>query len=550
MRAVTVFIFFLSFVLRLDASERAVIYPDIIPGAKLQILNVPGFRSVDDCRPKCKMAHSISYDQQITATGQKQVRSFKDVDGDTVFEEYIEVETVVDQKLIKGWVPADLTSHQRPDEELTTPETHNAWFSTKPPKLQTAPKNAFRQLCSDVVDWAMPTKKFVPSESDMHSFAKKTKEDAAREKLPLLQTTKIVEQLVGKCAIENPKALAETDLKSPISYDSIVLPQLINDNVAIYKKEKDKAVVVNQGAFLHVRDLNIPNLNAQTLIEIDALSRTIFAEMAGCIPIGPQYAMAVARVIKNREVEVQKLKAADYKKAKDEGREYNPVGGNEFMWEKSAIHWPGKNISTKVATSPVQFSGWNNHIIDSKALKKAREVRRKELIASGVKPGDAAQQARQQVKENPDTLEFYKFNKSGMLHTLCPPRSPDENYYEGRKPYPELLAIWHNTVKIAVEATLYPEQFAKKTESLKDVLHYTSGRSSFYGFCPLKGPVVDGKKLDSNRCLNLWIDPKRSPEYCKKSVEEPAKKTESKKKDAKRSPAKVKLKGTDKKIYR
>lgn len=499
---------------------RAVIYPDIVPGAKLQILNLPGFRSADDCTPKCKIAHSISYNQEIIATGQKQVRSFEDDDGETVFEEYIEVETVVNQNLVKGWVPVDLTSHQRPDEETTTSESHNSWFSTTPPKSLAAPKGLIRQFCSNVIDWVMPAKKFVPSEADMHSISRKAAEDATRDKLPLLQTTKIVEQLVGKCAIDDPKKLSESDLKGPISYDSIVLPKLLNDPVKIYKKEKDQTVAINQNAILHVRDLNIPNLNAQKLIEIDALSRTIFAEMAGCIPIGPQYAMAVARVIKNREAAIEK----------------NPNEATEFMWEKTALHWPGKNISTKVASSPVQFSGWNNHTIDSPALKKAREKKRKELIAAGTKPGEAAKLARQEVKENPKTLEYYKFNKSGMLHTLCPPSRPDEPYYGGEKPYPELLAIWHNTVKIAVEATLYPEQFAKKTQSLKDVLHYTSGRSSFYGFCQFKGPVVDGKKLDSNRCLNLWIDPERSPEYCDQAKVEP------KKKVAQRARAKVKTK--------
>lgn len=554
------------------AQTRTVIYPDIIPGAKLQILNLPGFRSFDDCKPKCKMETSIPYDQEIVATGQKKIQSFEDQDGDTVVEEYIEVETASG---VKGWVPADLTSHDRPSEDPSVGDKSNTWFSMRTAKRDSTSQGSLEKVCSAAWNFIFPPAKFEPSASDMHSVTKKAEEEALRAKLPLYQTTKIVEQLVGKCAVDDPANISEADLKGKLSYDKLVIPKLINDEVTVYKKEKKVTVAIKQSALLHVRDLDIPHLNPQKLIEIDALSRTIFAEMAGCIPIGPQYAMAVARVIKNREKAIE-----DSLIKKEEDRKKNPdkidpkkktKEQSEFLWEKIATpktgesdedtekrsikHWPGKNLSSKIATSPVQFSGWNNHIIDSQALKKAREARRKELIRQGKSSAEAAKLAREQIKEDPDTLAYYKFNKSGIQHTLCPPSRADENYYKGEKPYPELLAIWHNTVKIAVEATLYPEQFAKKTESLKDVLHYTSGRSSFYGFCPFKNPVVDGKKLDSGRCLNLWIDPDRSPEHCsaeqlaawnakkgKKTSATADKKAETKRKPAAKPKAKEKRK--------
>jgi hypothetical protein len=483
---------------------------------------------MDDCKPKCQILQSLTYDQQLTATGQKEVRSFEDDDGETVLEEFIEVETIEGSNVIKGWVPADLTSHDRPTEEPILDDSKGAWFSMTPPvKTKEKSIGGFQQFCNSLIEKFSPKTIYTPNMNDVHSVSQKAQADELRAKLPLLQTTKIVEQLVGQCALDNPKELSEKDLNGPISYDTFVLPKLLNSSVPVYKKEKDQTVVVNQSPVMHVKDLDIPNLNAQKLIEIDALSRTIFAEMGKCMKDGPQYgpkyALAVARVIKNREAAVIK----------------NPKAADEFIWEKTAIHWPGKNLSTKVASSPVQFSGWNNHTIDSVELKKARDVRRRELISRGVKPAAAAMQARQEIKEDPKTLKFYKFNKSGMLHTLCPPSRPDEPYYGGEKPYPELLAIWHNTVKIAVEATLYPEQFNKKTDSLKDVLHYTSDRSSFYGFCPFKNAVVDGKKLESSRCLNLWIDPKRSPQYCKpeKVVEQ---KSPKDLKPQQRSPAKSK----------
>lgn len=517
------------------AQERSVIYPDIIPGAKLEILSAPGFRSATECNSKCKLEYALPYDQEIVATGKKQVRSFEDQDGDTVLEEYIEIETTVGLKAVKGWVPADLTSHDRPSADPSMDDKTNAWFSTTPLARAEPQQNGFMKFCSGIKNFVFGSSIYEPGKSDIHSVSDKMKEDAAREKIPLYQTTKIVEQLIGKCAIENPKNLSEADLKGPISYDTFVLPTLMQQKFSIYKKEKDDAILVTQSPMSHVRDLNIPNLNAQKLIEIDALARTIYAEMAGCIPIGAQYGMAVARVIKNREAAVEKgrKELAELKKKYPNRTDLpeKPRDETEFLWEKSALHWPGKSLTTKLASSPVQFSGWNNHIIDFEELKKARKARQKELIASGTKPAEAVELANEEIKSNSKTLKYYKFNKSGMLHTLCPPSRADENYYDGRKPYPELLAIWHNTIKIAVEATLYPEQFAKKTDSIKDVLHYTSGRSSFLNFCPMNGAVVDGKKLESNRCLNLWIDPERSKVDCQKpksKSEEPKKEKSTK----------------------
>ena len=43
----------------------------------------------------------------------------------------------------------------------------------------------------------------------------------------------------------------------------------------------------------------------------------------------------------------------------------------------------------------MQFSGWNNYVIDSKALKLARDARRKDLIASGHSPAEATKMARE-----------------------------------------------------------------------------------------------------------------------------------------------------------
>jgi hypothetical protein len=163
---------------------------------------------------------------------------------------------------------------------------------------------------------------------------------------------------------------------------------------------------------------------------------------------------------------------------------------------------------TRVASSPVQFSAWNKDIIDFDALKEARENRAKQLQKQkrGLSSFQAMKQAQEELKPDPQTKEFYKFNESGLKHTLCPPSDMNKPYYDGHLPSKNLNEIWKQTLQAAVEASLYPEKFNRRTDSLKHVLHYTSGRNSFYNYQQVR-PSVEGQKINSDRCLNLWVKP-------------------------------------------
>jgi hypothetical protein len=115
----------------------------------------------------------------------------------------------------------------------------------------------------------------------------------------------------------------------------------------------------------------------------------------------------------------------------------------------------------------------------------------------------ATKTANEDIKPDATTKAYYKFNESGLLHTLCPPSHPKKPYYDGHPPSESLHEIWKNTVKVAVEAVLYPDTFNKKTDSMKDVPHYTSGRmrlkQKFYA-----GPIL--------ACI------RRRPEFRKKAM--------------------------------
>lgn len=135
----------------------------------------------------------------------------------------------------------------------------------------------------------------------------------------ITSTAEIVKPFVGACVI-NPKEKNQS-YRSGNPYDNYVLPQVSKQKIPKVTKENGEM------------------LTSQDLVAIDALSRTLYAEMARCYKNGLQYPMTVAKIAMNRAVTTERHR--------------------EFIRDD---HDRAKSDLAKVVTSPTQFSLWLRQI--------------------------------------------------------------------------------------------------------------------------------------------------------------------------------------------
>lgn len=243
----------------------------------------------------------------------------------------------------------------------------------------------------------------------------------------LKQTVQNLRPHIGQCFLKNPKT--PPSLASNASaFDLYLMPHW----------KKAKPVTLKGGQ----------RVSPQQLLEIDALARTIYGEMALCWGRGSHYLEAVAAVVKNR---------ADYLDA-------NPKTGKIFTATVSED--PKHTPLTKVISAQKQFSVWN-----------ARH---------GGKPNN------------------------GLRHVLCPPADASKNFWKGEKPSPIELQIWERTLEIATKAVLYPDEFNHETRHVTQY-YYTSNMGKFMKGFTRRTPSINGMKLSRGQCIELWDPPKTSP---------------------------------------
>ncbi len=144
----------------------------------------------------------------------------------------------------------------------------------------------------------------------------------AIENTNIKESADAIKKAVGQCVI-NPKNPPANFAEGNI-FDTYVLPGL--------KKQAVPKVVKEDGTMMTQADL----------VTIDALSRTMYAEMARCYKHGLHYPMTVAKIAVNR--------------ANNENRE------KEFI---KGTHNGAKSRLAKVVTTPSQFNLWMR-TIDSK----------------------------------------------------------------------------------------------------------------------------------------------------------------------------------------
>jgi hypothetical protein len=172
------------------------------------------------------------------------------------------------------------------------------------------------------------------SEKNLTQFAeiKKTIEPLVKpiENLSVVQKADILDQVVGFCPLKPPDKFTLPSInKSQNTYDALIKNKIDKSyskkNIPKITNEKNQMMTKNN------------------LIEIDALARTLYGEMAVCYKNGLQYPMAVAKMILNRS-EKNSRHAEFIKPPHDE---------------------PKPDIA-KVCTSPTQFSMWFKKISGSK----------------------------------------------------------------------------------------------------------------------------------------------------------------------------------------
>ncbi len=428
-----------------DPEHKGQIYMDLDSNVQQEVFSKPGFFSSDVCAqdvaqsgkkkasPGCQTIGALQSQTEVKATGQVRFTELPNENDEKVLAAFYEVEFPTDQGLKKGWIAGDTVSMKPSFSQIVTKQAKTT-------------QNLFHNICNGIsrisIFSSAPTDSAAAvAMASIHSSYKKQLEDQKQDMPEVSEAVKKISPLIGKCVLEPAKGQMP-DAKGNVTFEA---PKNLKSNI-VYDEKVLPSVMKN---FSNAQDLKIPRLNAQKLVEIDALARTIFAEMASCIPIGSQYSMAVARVILNRELAMEK----------------NPNATKEFIYERNT-HWPGKNDITRAASSPVQFSAWNKKIIDFEELNDDREDR-VEALRKGKKMSQAKAEkiANEEIKPNAKTGAYYKFNESGLMHTLCPPSNLKEPYYDGHLPSESLHAIWQNTVKVAIEATLYPENFNKKPTS-------------------------------------------------------------------------------------
>ncbi len=243
-------------------------------------------------------------------------------------------------------------------------------------------------------------------------------------------TAALIKGSVGSCVID-PKRLP-AQYSSGVPYDTYVLPNM--------SKKTVPAVVKEDGS----------RMSRQDLIDIDAVARTIYAELGWCYKHGLQYPMAVAKVITNRATAINEAKANNEPR-KQKSLETLFINGQ---------HSSTKGNIAKAANSPTQFHVWKQ-------------------------------------KNN-------KGQRNGPLTmALCPPSDPKKNFYQGNPPSRMELEMWDNTIKIATEAVLFPQRFNKRTSQITQTNFTGAETSSFYGMKEV--PVSIEKRRVSNReCVQIW----------------------------------------------
>lgn len=263
---------------------------------------------------------------------------------------------------------------------------------------------------------------------------------------------------IGECPLSNPQVFDKPWPKSNNVYDEYILPKLRA------KEQSFKALTAG------MTDENGKPLNINQIIEIDSLARLLYAEMGlRCYDDGTQYAETVARIVLNRDEDLQSEKTRRYAESR-------------FLATSRVDHDPNKSTLAMVMATNGQFSFWNKNV----------------------------------VKKNAAGIPVPQINHQGLTQGLCPPSRPDAKFAAGRPPDNLDKAVWRDYVRIATRAVLFKNQFKQDTAAI-NVRHYSStvDINNYFpkpppGKKPMIYPEVRNAKITG---LNYTpIDPSKVPQ--------------------------------------
>lgn len=408
-------LFLLGLTASVSASANGKAYLNIEDGKVVSVFSQPG-KNWKNCTEQSGCAAvawpTNSAEIEVLSSSPRSMRVADPTSGKMQDESYVEIkykyfQTVNGQRTLRegrGWVDSAYVTQQRRQS------TYSGNGSRGSKSTATAAEE-----CA-------PTASKAPATGGVSAVRSTvTPLTAALERSTLEDAAKKLESEIGKCVI-NPSR-PPTNYAAGLPFDSYVLPQLRRATVPRIMKENGQA------------------MSRQDLIDIDALARTLYAEMASCYKHGLHYPMTVAKIAVNR--------------ANESSRHGEFIKGS---------HADDKGTLAKVATSPSQFSLW---------LKKING-----------KPNGSLPQA------------------------LCPPSNKNQAFWTGNNPPPYETDIWDSTLKIATEAVLFPNQFARRTGQVRQFF-YTSGMNGFYKMRQVH-PTVGNQKVDKNSCVQVWEDSKKS----------------------------------------
>lgn len=469
-----------------NKTKNSSLYLQTPDGATLAVFSKPGVFNEEECshdaenravsnNKKCKIVSQVTTKTEFKPTGELQFQIKKDIEGKDYLATFMQVSiSDTNHKPTVGWLAQDYISFKP-----ITPSFKNILIE-KTGQAQKWLKQQWSNLCeqsstkANLSIFSKAAKKNLTELADvtLNIDEKTLADNKHKENISTIASN--LSDKIGQCVLDPPNK-APTKFSSQLVYDQFVLPQITKTKIPNNIIKEDQTPI-----------------NQKDLIDIDSLARTIYAEMASCVSLGDQYPMAVARIIKNRELAMLE----------------NSNFITEFI-RKFKEHSVGKSIMCMAATSPVLFTSWNLKLINFEQLNDARQALAKKYQKK-MSANKAMAKAVQTIQPNPETNAYYKDNTTGLLHTLCPPSNTDKACYTGGQPDATSSAAWKTILKIATEVVLFPVKFLEKTAELTGIKHYTSDRTSFYDYKKVTGLKIEGKTIDSDKCLNLWVPPSKN----------------------------------------
>ena len=353
----------------------------------------------------------------------------KDADGTEYYKIKFEYKDKKGQfKKGTGWILADQTQPkkiQKSSKSNLKPTAKKTKAQPEVKKIE-ATSNENCSRCHNVIE------QLKKSASEIYDSAADFFES---EEMKTDEMVEVLRPYIGQCATWPVNQVPKKVKSSSPVYDQTALWKL-------------NQVMQKQGA----PTINGKKLTKTQLIEIDALSRTIYAEMGLCtfhgkktfysrnkrgqttsktkVTGGPQYPKAVARISLNRAEKKQ-------------------------FWGN---HHSLKGPISKAVTTDSQFSVWNH-------------------------------------------------GSENLTHSLCPPISENSKFYANRKPNEYEVSIWNKALKIATQTVLQTEDFKDLTSEVTGT-DYTSNLVR-PGRKKLRNVRIDGRAIESDECMMLWAPEKK-----------------------------------------